>query len=124
MKTFASQDGFTLVELLVTVLVIAVLTMAAMAQFGGINGAASVARDRQNAQMLASVANTAQAAGVDFVDPDGDLDRTVAAIRVGSTAARGAFAGEFFGLVMGSGEAERAKSYLRVGEGMLVYVAD
>jgi prepilin-type N-terminal cleavage/methylation domain-containing protein len=122
MKCSSSSRGFTLVELLITVLLVAVLVVGATARLSGMNNAASETRDEQNAQMLASLAISAQAAGLDFVDRDGDVGRTVAAISEGATVTRGAFAGQFFGLQLGSVAAERAMSYLRIQDGMLVYL--
>lgn len=121
MKLSSSSRGFTLVELLITILLVGVLVVGATARLSGMNNAASETRDQQNAQMLASVAISAQAAGLDFVDRDGDVSRTVAAISEGATASRGAFAGEFFGLRLGSDAAERAITFLRIQDGMLVY---
>lgn len=122
MKAPASQHGFTLVELLMTILIIGILAVSATAHLSGMSDAAAGTRDQQNAQMLASVAMSAQAAGLDFVDPDGDLGRTVAAISVGGTVRTGAFAGQFFGLRLGTAEGERAMAHLRIDGGSLVYL--
>lgn len=122
MKTPVTQRGFTLVELLITVLVIGVLAVGATAHLSGMSNAAGGTRDQQNAQMLASLAMSAQAAGLDLVDPDGDLGRTVAALSAGDTVKTGAFAGQFFGLRLGTAEAERAMAHLRIDGGALVYL--
>lgn len=122
MKTTSSQRGFTLVELLITILIVGTILVGATARVSGINGAAGETRDQQNAQMLASMAMSAQSAGLDFVDREGDLGRTVAAISEGDTVKRGVFAGQFFGLRLAAAEAQRAQNYLGIHNGMLVYL--
>jgi len=58
--------GFSLVEMLVVIAVIGIIAAIAIPNIGKINDSAKDARKRRNAQSIASVFASAQAAGLDF----------------------------------------------------------
>lgn len=62
----AAKAGFSLVEMLVVIAVIGIIAAIAVPNIGRINDSAKDATYRRNAQNLASVFASAQAAGVDF----------------------------------------------------------
>ncbi len=116
-----SGKGFTLVEMLTTIAILAVLTSLALPSMSSINQNSIDTRDRRNAQELAAMCSTAQAAGVDFVAP-GDLDKTIKNIVKGGKPADGAFAGKFFGIQgMAPKDQDSAKRYLELVNGILSF---
>jgi len=121
MNSAPSTRGHTLIELLITVLVVATILLAATAKLRGTQDAATTARDQQNAQKLASMALSAQAAGLDLVDAEGDLVRTVGNLSAGGEVVSGVFAGETFRVRLGEHEAEGVLPYLEIRNGVLVY---
>ncbi|MCG8601434.1 MAG: prepilin-type N-terminal cleavage/methylation domain-containing protein [Verrucomicrobiales bacterium] len=62
----AAKAGFSLVEMLVVIAVIGIIAAIAVPNIGRINDSAKDATYRRNAQNLASVFASAQAAGHDF----------------------------------------------------------
>ena len=116
-----SIHGFSLPELLVVVSAIALLTGLALPALGNAHRSAGQARDVENARSLASIAQSAQAAGVDFVDPSGSVLQTVRNIAAGGTAIRGALAGQTFRVPMPESEIPGAAQYLQVENGPLLY---
>jgi prepilin-type N-terminal cleavage/methylation domain-containing protein len=117
----SSTQGFTLVEMLTTIAVLAVLTSIALPTMSSINQNSIDTRDRRNAQELAAMCATAQAAGVDFVVPD-DLEKTIENIVKGGKPADGAFAGKFFGIQgMAPQDQGTAKRYLELVNGILSF---
>lgn len=60
------KAGFSLVEMLVVIAVIGIIAAIAVPNIGRINDSAKDATYRRNAQSLASIFASAQAAGVDF----------------------------------------------------------
>ena len=114
-------QGFTLVEMLTTIAILAVLTSIALPTMTSINQNSIDTRDRRNAQELAAMCATAQAAGVDFVAP-GDIDKTIENIVKGGSPADGAFAGKFFGMQgMAPQDQANAKRYLELVNGILSF---
>lgn len=98
-KRFAG--GFSLVEMLVVIAVIGIIAAIAVPNIGRINDSAKDATYRRNAQNLASVFASAQAAGHDFSN-GGALNRTeiIEAMIAGATIndAGSPFNGTYFGV--------------------------
>lgn len=98
----ALNKGFSLVEMLVVIAVIGIIAAIAVPQIGRINESAKDATNRRNAQSIASIYASAQAAGYDF-DADAGNDQAVATI-VGAIVTgkkiteQGPFYNAFFGV--------------------------
>jgi prepilin-type N-terminal cleavage/methylation domain-containing protein len=65
-KTHSLKAGFSLVEMLVVIAVIGIIAAIAVPNIGRINDSAKDATYRRNAQNIASVFASAQAAGLDL----------------------------------------------------------
>lgn len=103
------KAGFSLVEMLVVIAVIGIIAAIAVPNIGRINDSAKDATKRRNAQNLASVYASAQAAGYDFGKTGGtgaaiSSEATVitniinGATLSGSSFASSPFNGTFFGI--------------------------
>jgi prepilin-type N-terminal cleavage/methylation domain-containing protein len=119
-----SQAAFTLVELLITISAIALLTAFALPVLGRSNESAGYARDIENARSLAAVSQSAQAAGLDFVDPSGSVTETIRRLSTGAAVPVGVFAGEWYQVPLGSREVAGAARFLRVERGLLIYAPE
>ncbi|MCB1076413.1 MAG: prepilin-type N-terminal cleavage/methylation domain-containing protein [Verrucomicrobiae bacterium] len=116
------KAGFSLVEMLVVIAVIGIIAAIAIPNIGKINDTAEKSKDRRNAQNLASVCASAQAAGHDFVGTNTNVGTVVAAIVTGATAADGPFQGTFFGVPgLDTEEQTSAAAYLSIANGLLTY---
>jgi prepilin-type N-terminal cleavage/methylation domain-containing protein len=90
--------AFSLIELIVVVGVIGVLGSIAIANIGKLNDAGREAKDRRNAQGIASIFASAQAAGLNFY-VTGDKAATIQAVVTGDTVSSdGPFKGTYFGI--------------------------
>ncbi len=120
-----NTSGFSLVEMLVVIAVIGIIAAIAVPNIGRINDAAEEAKSKRNAQNLASVYASAQAAGLDFL-VSGNEGNTIAKVVTGATvsAAGSPFNGTFFGVPnLSSLEQGRAGTFLDLtADGMLVYL--
>jgi len=120
-----TNGAFSLVEMLVVIAVIGILAAIAVPQISNINNAANDAKYRRNAQNLASVCASAQAAGYDFVsESGGDLGDTIEAIVTGATITdtTSPFYNTFFGVPnMSADEQTGTEDYLAIDNGVLVY---
>lgn len=67
----SAKKGFSLVEMLVVIAVIGIIAAIAVPNIGNINNSAKDATYRRNAQSIASVYASAQAAGYDFAKTGG-----------------------------------------------------
>lgn len=120
-QTSRLVQGFSLIELLTVVAILGVFASIALVMMGNINQSSVDTRDRRNAQELAAVCASAQAAGVDFVVA-GDIDETIKNVVKGGEPADGAFAGRFFGLQgLAPADQETAKKYLELNNGSLQF---
>lgn len=70
--------AFSLVELLVVIAVIAIIAAIAIPNIAGITGAANTSKDKRNAQNIASVFNSAVAAG--YTNAIADVAAAIAAV--------------------------------------------
>lgn len=115
--------GLTLFELLIAISLLGILfgLVLPMALRGSDFNSA---RDRRNAQELASICTCAQVAGLNFVI-DGDLRATISNIRLGGSPTEGVFKGRRF-VVSGirDEDAVSCQKYLSLENGNLVYQHD
>jgi prepilin-type N-terminal cleavage/methylation domain-containing protein len=122
--------AFTLIELLTVIAIIGILAAIAVPNIGRINEAAGEAKDRRNAQQIASVCNAAGAAGLDLIKGRDDDDKglIIADVVTGDTVpadTSGPFAGQYFGVPnLSDDEQDKAAHYLTVANGLLVYSQD
>ena len=95
-RTFKStRSGFSLFELLTTIAIIGVLGSLAITAFGGQRGAFENTRDRRNAQEVAQVCMTANAAGLNFLVA-GNIENTIRKAVLGGSPSEGSFSGKLF----------------------------
>ncbi|MEM7698613.1 MAG: prepilin-type N-terminal cleavage/methylation domain-containing protein [Verrucomicrobiota bacterium] len=92
----ASERGFSLVELLLVLVVIGVVSAVAFPSISKVNQGAVDTADQRNAQSLVSLFHTAEAAGVEFLEP-GNVVLTLQNMAEGAYASEGISAGAWFG---------------------------
>lgn len=114
--------AFSLVEMLVVIAVIGIIAAIAVPQIGDINAKAVEGKNKRNAQNIASVCASAQAAGLNFVGSSTAASDVIDAVVTGGKPASGPFSATYFG-VQGMDAAEKtgAATYLSVANGVLVY---
>lgn len=122
------QKGFSLVEMLVVIAVIGIIAAIAVPNIGRINDSAKEATARRNAQNIASVFASAQAAGLNFASASTAKADIAAAVVTGAAVTeKGPFENTWFG-VPGLTEADRnlALDYLEYDatSGQLLYRGD
>ncbi len=126
----SSKRGFSLVEMLVVIAVIGIIAAIAVPNIGRINDSAKDATYRRNAQNLASVCASAQAAGLDFVGTSTDEAAIIKKVITGNTVTdAGPFQNTFFGVpglnpTDAVSETKGAAKYLSVSNGMLQYTGN
>jgi prepilin-type N-terminal cleavage/methylation domain-containing protein len=119
-STVRYSQGFSLLELLMTVAIIAVMTALILPSLGGNRENFTSIKTKRNAQQLVTEFAVARAAGIDFSVP-GDLDATLANLQAGAVATTGVFAGRQFGIRgMSTEEIGYSKAFLEVRSGVLV----
>lgn len=113
-------SGFSLFEILMFVAVLGIILGITVPMLNQ-NDAIYAARDRRNAQELASTSTMAQTAGLNFVEGE-DVLETVRAIVRGGMPSRGAMKGRVF-VVPGLSEEDMkgAAKYLTIQNGELRY---
>lgn len=97
-KQRSKTSGFSLVEMLSVVGVIGVISAIAIPSVTNTNDASRLAATKRNAQNVVSVYQSAQSAGLIFLDDSGDLEKTVRKVVEGGLVPDGVFEGTFFGL--------------------------
>jgi len=115
--------GFSLVEMLVVIAIIGIMASVAFPYLSRAIPNMAYVSAKRNAQTLASINEAAAVAGIDFIDPDGDLADTVSAISTGAEVSEGVLAGEWFGCRLTDYEQQRALEFLEIQDGRLVYVS-
>ncbi len=119
--SFQSGKAFSLVEMLSVIAVIGIISPIAIPGISNIRESAERASAQRNAQNLASVFVSAQAAGLDLL-VDSDLSGTISNIVQGGFASEGVFNGSFFGLPgLNNEEQADALAYLRLEGDTLKY---
>lgn len=116
-----TRNGFSLVELLSAVGILVILLAVALPQFGQATQRAEEVTAKRNAQTLVSIAQSASAAGLEFVDPSGNLETTVTNVTKGGRVVEGPLEGTWFGVALTKQEQDQASVYLRVKNGTLAY---
>ena len=96
-KAVYSRRGLSLVEMLVVVAIIGVIAALCIMVLGGQRKALVEARDRRNAQEIASLCQAAKAAGVELAVADDPVLTAQLAV-TGKEAEGGAFDGKTFKL--------------------------
>lgn len=120
----SKRSGFSLFELLTTVAILGVLSSLAITAFGGQRGAFEDTRDRRNAQEIAQVCMTANAAGLDFVVA-GSVENSIRKAVLGGAPSSGAFRGKIFKAgAMSDEDILGAARFLEIKNGELSYRYD
>jgi type IV pilus assembly protein PilA len=108
------RKGFSLVEMLVVIAVIGIIAAIAVPNIGRINESAKEATNRRNAQNIASVFASAQAAGLNFAGTATDKAVIAAAVVTGAKVTeKGPFENTWFGVPgLASPDVTSALTYL------------
>ncbi|WP_397382924.1 type II secretion system protein [Prosthecobacter sp.] len=123
-KTCPSAPGMSLMELLVTIVILGLIMSITVMSMGSSRQAAEDQKDKRNAQEIASVAAMANAAGASFIVPD-DEQATIANLRDGIAPATGAFRGRTFRIPdMHDTEIKGAMRFLALNDSDLQYRQD
>ncbi len=119
----SAHSAFSLVEMLSVIAVIGIISAIAIPQISRINGSAREATAKRNAQNIASVFASAQAAGLNF--RESTLSETVSRVSDGGLVPSGTFEGAYFGLALSNAEQTRALPYLALeGSDGVIYTGD
>ncbi len=113
--------GLSLVEMLTVIAVIGILVAVATGALGRVNRSAADSKDLQNARQLATVCQSAQSAGVDFVDSGGDLQVTIRNIQAGAMGTKREFAGQVFCVPIADQDIPGASRHLYLRSGLLIF---
>jgi prepilin-type N-terminal cleavage/methylation domain-containing protein len=120
-KTGQAAPGFSLIELMMAVALVGILANLAMMAFGGVAQDAEFQKDKRNAQEIATLAATANAAGASFIVA-GDERATIVNLRVGVSPTSGAFRGQIFRIPgVSDNEITGAMKFLTLNDTDLVY---
>ena len=119
-----SRSGFSLFEMLLTIAILGVILNVMIMSVGGINQAATSAKNHRNAQEIASLAAAASAAGADFI-VEGDEEATIRNLALGVKPANGIFRERLFKLApMDAKHIQGAMEHLTLKGGQIIYEHD
>lgn len=123
-KSCLSASGMSLMELLVTIVILGLIMSITVMSLGSTHQAADDQKDKRNAQEIASIAAMATAAGASFIVPD-DEQATIANLRDGIAPATGAFRGRTFRIPnIQDTEIKGAMRFLALNDSFLQYRQD
>ena len=123
-NTTTTPQGFSLLEMLVTIAILGIMASLAVTAFGGQKDSFESARDRRNAQEIAQVCSTAQAAGLNFLVPD-EIEDTIRNTISGAAPTVGAFKGKTFKVgALSDTDITGAARFLVIENGELIYKYD
>ncbi len=123
-KSCSSAPGMSLMELLVTIMILGIIMSITVMSMGSARQAAVDQKDKRNAQEIASVAAMANAAGASFIVPDDEL-ASISNLRDGTAPATGAFRGRTFRIPdMPDTEIAGAMRFLALNDSDLQYQQD
>ena len=112
-----ADSGMSLVELIISILVLGIVIALAVPLFSGVSEAGKIAKNQKNAQQLASVSTALASVGVAHVMPEslGGVEATARLIREGIIVPEGPFQGQEFKLASLSDEdITGASEYLEI----------
>jgi competence protein ComGC len=124
------QNGFSFFEMMMFVAIIGIIVAIVVPMWGS-NDAFYAARDRRNAQELASICTMAQAAGLNFVgnketvSTQEELLEILSDISQGDVVSKGSLKGRSFSVPgLSREDLEGAAKYITVENGALRYSVD
>jgi len=124
----ALKKGFSLVEMLVVIAVIGIIAAIAVPNIGKINDKAKEGKNLRNAQNVASIFASANAAGLDFFATGDSVADVVAKVVTGDVvpvdpSGSNPFEGNFFGSPgLGATDQTACLPYLNLASGNLIYI--
>ena len=118
------MSGYSIIEMVLFLAILGIICGLGIIQFAvRQQGTVDETRYKRNAQEIAAVCTTAQAAGLEFI-ANGDLVQTIKNVIQGGTPKDGPFRGTLFavkGLV--NADVNHLTKYLALDSGMLIYKA-
>ncbi len=115
------SKGFSLMEMLVVIAILGILASMALIAFGPTRQGAVDAKDRRNAQEIATIAATASAAGAQYVVPNNE-EATILNLVEGRAPTTGAFKGRVFKVpLMAETDVQGAMRFLALENTQLRY---
>ena len=115
-----ARRGFSLVELLMVISVIAVITAIALQKLGTLTGTAGENSARQTAQMVVSISKGAQIAGDETIAAADDMDAALDLLSAGLVG-KGTFEGSEYRVALDDELREKARQYLVFEDGVLAF---
>ncbi len=114
-----STAGFSLVELIVSIALIAILATLALPNIMAVRGNALFAKDKRNAQTVAALAASVRAAG--YTNEWADVDALIDDLEDGITVMNREHANEFSITPFSEEERAALSTYLSVSNARVIY---
>lgn len=116
--------GFSLIEMLMTLMILGIMTSMTLAWLGGDGVAMQQARDQRNAQTICSLCQAVEAAGINLAEEESTPLDVLRRLIKGVTIDNGALKGHTFQLPgLGDTELEAASQYITIQDGQVRYEA-